>query len=467
MYRSKKILFAAIASLMLIGIGVGIFFLKTGPRIDRVVLITVDTLRADHIGAYGYPRDTSPFFDEISGKGVLFQNCFAPMSTTVPSLASMFTSLYPLQHGVIKNGLLLEDRYMTLAEVFKKKRYKTAGIVSTRQFEAANMKQGFDYFDEPVADEKLSKTKYRPAGSTVSRALEWLENLNSDDRAFIWIHLFDPHIPLQAPEQISLRLKSETNDDRMINYLLKTHRTELDYFRNNEAYMLGCITAYDAEVRYADDQIRRFFDYYQSTGLGEKTLWIYTADHGEGLGNHNFWGHGKHIYNEQLHIPLLMYCPDWESPVKLVEELVESIDLFPTLCDLIDASASLPDNIQGCSLIPVLFPGSGRITPRPIAFSQRRDFDPVERPELGDEKFAVQSSQYKYIHATEGPDEFFNLQRDPYETMNLINSKTDEETCLKNMLFNKVRALKSDSAATHIYVDENAIEHLRSLGYTN
>ncbi|MHC4220645.1 MAG: sulfatase, partial [Planctomycetota bacterium] len=163
-------------------------------RSDRILLITLDTLRADHLSCYGYPRRTSPFIDSIAAEGVRFTRAFAPMATTVPSHASMLTGLYPLQHGVLKNGNRLSDDVGTLPEILASAGFETAGFVSTnRHFADGNLHQGFRHFDEP-APEGL-ELQYRCAEQTLDTARAWLAQTPPPPRLFLWIHLFDPHMP--------------------------------------------------------------------------------------------------------------------------------------------------------------------------------------------------------------------------------------------------------------------------------
>lgn len=143
----KKVIYALLIPVLIAGV-LFLFLRKRQPPIDRIILITIDTLRADHLGCYGYPRDTSPFIDSLAKRGILFQKALCPMATTSPSHVSIFTSLYPIQHNVLKNGHKLSDEFVTLAELLREINYKTAGIVSTgAHFKPGNIDQGFEYFN--------------------------------------------------------------------------------------------------------------------------------------------------------------------------------------------------------------------------------------------------------------------------------------------------------------------------------
>ena len=206
-------------------------------------------------------------------------------------------------------------------------------------------------------------------------------------------------------------------------------------------------------------------------------MWVVTDDHGEGLGNHNWLGHGKHIYNEQLHVPLIIYFSDGSYGGTRVDELVEQVDLLPTILELagIDAAAleRQAKPVAGVSLVPLLSGEMGAHAKR-LAFSQRRRYDRVPPPgpddalrneELG-EKFAIQNNRFKYIYQTELADEFFDLRTDPYEATNLVGAGLPEERILSEVVVGMVELFRRQGVERAQEVNQDALEHLRSLGYT-
>jgi len=173
---------------------------KNKQRIDHIFLITIDTLRADHLGCYGYPRETSPFIDSLAKEGILFEKAYSQSASTVPSHVSIFTGLYPFQHRVLANGYVLVNSYTTLAELLKNKGFKTAAFVSiARCLRGSKINQGFDVFDDPIGTINLMKVNYRPARLTRSSAALWLDNFNPKQKLFLWMHLYDPHVPYLPP----------------------------------------------------------------------------------------------------------------------------------------------------------------------------------------------------------------------------------------------------------------------------
>jgi arylsulfatase A-like enzyme len=428
----------------------------------------VDTLRSDHLGSYGYIRKTSPFFDAIAKEGIFFKNAFVPMSTTVPSHASLFTSLYPMQLGVLKNGHMLDDSFLTMSEIFKEMGFTTAGIASTdRHFKAGNLNQGFDYFNEPT-----SRVYYRPANETVSVAIDLIDRFGKDEKFFLWIHVFDPHWPIRPPLNYYEYLRKGTHENLLFKYLIEKQHIDFDYFDKDRNAMLQLITAYDSEILFVDTELQRFFEHYEKKGFKSNSLWIITADHGEGLGSHSWWEHGKHLYNEQLRVPLVFYFSSGIFKGKFIEDVVETVDIFPTVFELISGKINRFDGIQGESLTPFMLSEPNRKYHKIYAFGQRRIY--AEKPKMtktkyynfdeGD-KYSLQTKNYKYIYRSHGKDEFYDLREDPYEINNLIDKGLIQEKKLKEILISKINEFKGNQPSRHLDVNKEAIERLKSLGY--
>jgi arylsulfatase len=334
---------------------------------DRIVLVSIDTLRADHLGSYGYPRDTSPFLDELARQGVVFERAYAAMSTTAPSHATIFTSLYPLQHRLLQNGLKLRDDFLTLAELVADRGFATAGFVSTEvHFAASNLQQGFATLDEP----SLSRRQhYRDADETIDAARQWLRGLESDARFFLFVHLYDVHTPMRPPARHLGALSPASEEERrsLTRLLTQQHGIILAPYQGSAEAMLESVTAYDAEIRFADAELRRLFEAIQALGLGRKALWIITSDHGEGLGNHHWLGHSRYIYEEQVRVPLIFYSTEQLPEPRRVSELVEHVDLLPTIASLVghsDALATQPVPSRGARWPPS---STATRSPRPNA----------------------------------------------------------------------------------------------------
>jgi arylsulfatase A-like enzyme len=457
------------------------------PPFERIVLVSLDTVRADHMGTYGYPRDTTPFLDSMAALGVLFERAYAQMSTTTPSHASVFTGLYPIQHGVRANGRQLLPQFVTLAERLRERGFTTAGFTATHaHWQPAGLDQGFETLVSPPAD---AKTPYRPADRMIDRALGWLANCTACERLFLFLHLFDTHIPLQPPARHLEFFTGLPKPLRKahVTFLRDVHRVPAGFYRNKDRGLLALIDRYDAELRFADTELKRFFETYEDMGLASNTLWIVMGDHGEGLGNHGWQGHGRHLYDVQLRVPLLFYSADGRLPPRRVDTVVELVDLMPTILALTgderDGVHGDP-RTEGRSLIPLL--RGGHLEQRP-AFAQRRALDTAEKPawlvkrqardpdfepvhdwisrESG-EYYAWVEGEWKLLHRTAGPDALFNLVEDPYEIQNLIDKAPAEAARLRGQLEAQLERLQESAAGEAPFVDDAAIEALRALGYT-
>ena len=449
------------------------------PRV--VVLVSVDTLRADHLGAYGYPRPTSTFIDWLAENGVTFERSFAVMPTTAPSHASMLTGLYPLQHGVRRNGERLPDDARLLPAMLAAAGWDTAGFVSTNaHFAASGLDAGFAHFDEPRPG-----TKERPARGTVAIAADWLRGRVSQAPLLLFVHFFDPHSPYQPRKPL---VEPPRQRGALASYLLNEHHLDPDFFAGNESLMLDLVFAYDGEIRMVDRALRELYAAVEeSVGLTD-SLWILTADHGEGLGNHGWLLHGKKVYNEQLRVPLVFHAPGRLAPAR-VGAVVDHVDLLPTLLELagVDGSGlALP----GRSLVPLLEGREDGGGEERFALAERRSFDAPEtprtpprplppRPTVHDlveaaihdnfepgEAWAIQDRRYKLIVDTTRGDQLFDLSEDPYETTDLAAERPEIAKRLRARLEARREALRAGALRGPVTpVDEASRRALEALGY--
>ncbi len=272
----------------------------------NVILYVVDALRADHLGAYGYPKPTSPFLDRLARQGQVFDRCYAAASWTKPSIASLFTSLYPGTHGVGARSHAdpLPDAVETLADYFRRSGYVTASFSANPQATTlSNLDQGFDYVFTPnafPADRLGSKAGKVCADDLNTRVLPWIE-AHQEDPFFIYVHSIDPHRPyLSRPVPASLARR--TND----------------------------IDRYDAEIYLNDREIGRIHEKVEQLGLHEKTLFVVTSDHGESFGEHGRQGHGTGVYREEIRIPLILSQQGSIVP-RRVADPAHLVDLMPTI----------------------------------------------------------------------------------------------------------------------------------------
>lgn len=438
----------------------------TGDRApDRVVLVTVDTLRADHLGCYGYPRDTAPFVCELAAAGRMFTNALASGSHTAPTHASLLTSLQPVQHGVKENGQSLDPAVLTMAEIFRDRGFETAAFTSVRFLK--NIADGFERVDAKINRE--GGRYHRPADDTISAALRWIRRRRDTRKFFVWVHLYDVH-EYQRPDTVDADALRRIRDlpvsgHEMWEFLSGEHATRFERF-DPDALMTH-ITHYDAQILFVDRQLRRLHERLAEMGLEEGTLWVVTADHGEGLGSHGYLGHGRYLYNEQLRVPLVMHTGGTEGPAARIGQLVRHVDLLPTLAELVGGSTEgqiVP--VEGTSLVPLLRGASrrDRSGPERLAYAERRPARDHWEP--GD-LLALQDSRLKYIYSSEGADELYDLREDPLELDNLAGSAAGEvaERLRDRLLSLYAEMSREGENVIGTEVDESMIEELRALGY--
>jgi arylsulfatase A-like enzyme len=278
-----------------------------------------------------------------------------------------------------------------------------------------------------------------------------------------------------APEQFNRKMSelSPEEEEELIRFWTEEHRVPLDWTQwSGDLFdapsMLDRMNKYDAEVAYTDSELSRIYRRFQEKGLNQSTLWIITSDHGEGLGNHQFMGHGKTIYQEQLRVPLLFCFPDGRQAGLQTEVMTRHVDLLPTVAELFDLP--LPEGsltLQGRSLAGLLN-GLGEPPAARYAYSQRRPADEgrIERGWEPGVMYALQDRQQKYIHHTEGIDEFFDLTDDPFELHNLVDEQPGRAAEMKQLLFEVYEELSREGeSVTTGEVGAEQLEELKSLGY--
>jgi len=440
------------------------------PARPDVLLITLDTLRADHASAYGYARPTTPRLEEVARDGVRFATAYAPMPTTLPSHASLMTGLLPRALGLPKNGVAFTHPAPTLAETLGAAGYRTAAFVSSFVLDRSfGLARGFGTYDDQFVRDacksygqqwegfQLEGGFCRRGAATREQAERWLEQngyLGSAGATagdvsgtpppyFLWIHLFDPHDPYEPPAAEAELLPPLEQDP-----------TDLQ----------KQIAAYDGEIRYTDDQVGRLLDRLRAAGRLDDTLVIVVSDHGEGLMDHGWMHHGAMLYEEAVRIPFLVRWPARLPRGRVVEEPVQLADVVPTLHALLGL-APPAQAFDGVSLRGAL-EGTGTLDPQRPIFLQRRTYD--REVELGlnvrGQKFAVRTGPWKYIEArTEKTQELYDLATDPHELRDVIRSKRKNARPLAEGL--RAWLARPVQAPAAGKVDEDAARRLEALGY--
>ncbi len=309
-----------------------------------IILISIDTLRADHLGAYGYALPTSPVFDRLAERGTLFERAVVQYPSTLTSHMSIFTGLYPQEHQVLPPSTVLSESILTLPELFQASGFRTAGHTEGG-FVAGGygFSRGFDEFTDTAyqVDTDIERT--------FERGLEFLRSLQEGERFFLFLHTYSVHDPYEPPEEFQRMFWSGTVPETFASTgenLRQVNQGELDISQEAVDYFRAM---YNASIRYADDVLGRFVDEVEALGLLEVTTLVVTSDHGEEFLEHSKMAHTQ-VYPESLLVPLLMLHPGVAG--SRVSEVVESIDLAPTLLKL--AGIEPGDNLSGRSLVPLL-----------------------------------------------------------------------------------------------------------------
>jgi arylsulfatase A-like enzyme len=429
---------------------------------QRVFLFTIDTLRVDHLGAYGYPRGVSPFIDQLAENSVVFDLAVSSCSHTAPSHASIFTSLQPAQHRVLTNGEQLDPRLVTIAEVMGEAGYRTGAFTPTKFL--GGLDAGFEHFSV--------SQQYEPATAVLERASAWFDDVSAEEKSFAWIHLFDVH-EWNSPRHVHddalqwVKTNARLRGAEFSDWLHLNHGVPTD-FKPAARELTDAIDLYDGQLYALDRALAAFFADLEARGWLEGSLVILTADHGEGLGNHRTMGHGIYIYDEQIRVPLLVWAPDGRFRPHRVEQMVRLVDLAPTLAEMVGAKMDgQPIPIVGSSLAPLLA-GRAREWKITEAFSQRRPAD-QRRLKMGwapGEVFSVRGRSQKLIINTDGACEAFDLVRDPFELHNQCEERSTEfaeSIAAAAERFNRMQtqgeAFQSGLASPEV------IEELKALGY--
>lgn len=402
--------------------------IRTDKPAVPVVLITLDTVRADHLGCYGFAAAETPALDALARDSIRFANAFTVVPITLPSHAVILTGTYPMWNGVRDYASAgLAASVPTLAEAMKRRGYQTAAFVSAFALDSMfGLNRGFDRYDEPVAAAASSAELMlltRPGDATTTRMLSWLDG---HDRTpfFLWLHLYDAHSPYRAPSPYR---------DRFADH------------------------PYDGAIAFDDAQVGRVLTALRRKALYDRALVIVTSDHGESLGEHDEAEHGFFVYNATLHVPLIVKWPGTRAARQVVNDPVSSIDIASTIAE---AAGVPPDAIalQGQTLSRWLKPAAAPAEPVYAESYYARD-------SFGwHELRALVRGEFKYIDAPEP--ELYDLERDPSERANLIASHPDVAAALESALREVEQRFDSHVIpAPESRLDADTADKLRALGY--
>jgi len=408
---NTKVFFVVLglAALIIAGTATWLHFAPRTPEIRNVLLISIDTCRADHLGCYGYPLETTPNIDAIAGEGIVFEHALSPLPYTLPAHCTMLTGTIPPYHGVFDNSdYKLSDGNVTLAELLQEKGYLTAGFVSSFIMDSRfGLAQGFSLYDDDF--EKASQDmgiNRQSGGETTRDVIEWLRT-HKDEKNFVFLHYYDPHFTYEPPEPFASKFRNVPPPEHV------TTRFEQVLF-----------DGYAGEIAYTDHCIGQVVDKLKQLGMYDSTMIIITSDHGEMLGQHGEGFHGYFIYEPAIRVPLIFKLPRL-SKHRRITGTVGLVDIVPTVCSVLGIELSTP--VQGHDLSPCFdsdwLPPSDR-----HLFCQ--SFEPTKYN--ANSLLGVVTDRYKYINTTRS--ELYDLVDDPYELNNIAVEEADRSQTMEKRL---------------------------------
>jgi arylsulfatase len=462
--------------------------------IRHVVLVSIDTLRADYLGCYGHEFVESPHLDALASNGILFTQHISTASTTLASHTSMLSGTYPHTHGVARNGYFVPDSNVMLAEILRDAGFETAGFVGAAPLDpTVNFDQGFEHYDHrytTVFDPSPSGYQRRAAEVT-DAVIEWLDRTDAGSHRplFLFVHYFDVHAPYEAPQPWGGMYNEDEPELRdilaQLDDPLRTMRealrlpgpdperrfTERVATRVPGAMRVAHALAaeYGAEVSYTDHHVGRLFAALERTDLWNEALVVVTSDHGETLFEHsNVFDHGESVYETEIRTPLIVRLPGGSHGGKRSDRLVSAIDVVPTILEALGLPAQ--PGVEGQSFVDEI---TGTMPPRDPVFAEATkpweiaafSNDPLW-PNRG--KFqCVRTERYKYMfRLPDGQFRLYDLQQDPLEQNNLLET-THAPDALVRDLDSRLRRWRdtADPAPSEIVSVKEQLDALRSLGY--
>lgn len=422
-----------------------------------LIVLVIDTVRADRLSSYGHHRLTTPVLDHVAREGVLFERATSASAWTLPSVSSILSGLPPSAHGVRAYEDQLPDAVETVAEQLQAAGYHTAFLGVNSLFEAGrNLQQGFDYYfgiDE-ISGEELNQ-----------RLQAWLQERPKDKPTFLYVHYFDPHCRYVPPEPYRQLYWPPSEAQR-------THRTMTpeQWRLMHECFQLHFnpgepvldvdyyLSEYDAELRHVDQVVGLFLERLKTVGLYDQSLLVLTSDHGEEFYDHGGYGHGKVLNEHTVHVPLMVKLPRGAQAGRRESGRVSSLDLAPTLLSY--AGLPIPKRLPGLNLRPVL-EGQGTLDPERAVFAET-DYEGKQRAVLqGTFKLLVSPNKSR-------PTALYDLSTDPGEQRDLLKQQPKKVAALTQALEQFEAAaleVSEDIPGSRQELTQETLEQLRALGY--
>jgi arylsulfatase A-like enzyme len=440
----------------------------TSPR--NLVILSIDTLRPDHLGLYGYQRPTSPTLDRLANEAVVFDQATTVHVTTAPAHATILTGRYPGSHGLVRNGMGLASGIPTLAEHLAARGWATGAFVSGWTLQRhTNLDRGFEVYDDDLGPPRAGAR--RDGRATTDTALGWLgDQVASNRRFFLLVHLFEPHWPYDPPDELALRFLPGryelTTRSRPVHIDRRLRVNRLSPAEREEY-----VARYDGEIVVADRLAARLLDALDDLDVGHDTVVIVLSDHGETLFEREWsMDHGARPYDEQALVPLILRIPGRAGGLRITEP-VSLLDVFPTVMSILDLPP--PAGLQGRSLLPLVESPGAAASPRPDFITARPEPDRVShiRAPLsaGGLVCAIRLPGIKLIEYPLASGlwhhELFDLTRDPGETTDIAVDAPESVAALHGELGRWRSSTRIDADLPIPDLDPQVEEALRELGY--
>lgn len=435
-----------------------------------VVLITIDTLRADHLGCYGSRTARTPNADRLALESTLFENAAAPLPETRPSHFSLFTSRYPRDHGAVSNVFTLGEEALTLAEVYAEAGYQTAAFTGSLLLDRrSGVAQGFGVFDAPEEPQ-------RPAHDVVPLALKWLQSADHHRPIFLWVHLVDPHMPYEPPAPYGQATRVVGAELSQLTWPDILARAAAQGGNLPAEILARGLELYAGEVEYADHWVGALIEELQRLDLWRDTITVLTADHGECFSNGTFFDHSNCLYDGAMRVPLIVRYPAAIPAGARIGAQVENLDVAPTLLRL--SGLRVPSTFAGRDLFLEGGPSDGH--PAFLQHPLYRHFDVQERQKvmdqlrsvagvpthriLGDKEMTgARTARWKYLVAGE-KELLFDIEHDPEERIDIAAAEPEALAELRRQTrsWRRDHPLKLQDPKE---IDGEILESLRALGY--
>ncbi len=426
------------------------------PKQPNVIWITIDALRADGLGCYGNARPTSPFLDSIAEDGLVFENALAQSSWTLPSLASLMTSKHPPEIGMTSHNSRFPDDSLRAAEIFRDKDYQTAGFVTCDFLaDSRGFAEGFDTYEVHPQNVRADKIN--------QRVFEWLSSIDTEKPFFLWVHYYDVHADYNPPPPFDSAFglsfaEKELGTTRCLQDVIKKRRSL------SAEETAGVRLLYDQEINYLDNQLRLLWDRLKEKNILDNSVTAIASDHGEEFMEHGGTLHTTSLYEELVHVPLILRFPKRIPAGKRVATPVQNIDLLPTLLELCEIENSY--DLRGQSLLTSF----DTTQENSCCFSHLGVAEDAEsfadwEPSIFKTLYMARKGADKIIYDPIKDDyEFYDLQRDSAETVNRYDENDPKCIELKNILTLWKDSLNVANAES-VEMEREVLERLEALGY--